>query len=312
MCRRHPADGRGPALLVRVLAPGVGGGALSSAGLGVNSGADSPTITSRAAADSPLPLHHITMSQLLRPPAAAAAAAAAAAPRLVRRAAFDIGSGMTKMQVSDVDVATGTVVSTHHAEEREVLFAADWKRSGPASVLSDPIQRKGLETLGALKAIAEELGAVELRGVATEVFRKAANGAGYLTQVESKLGIRSTLVAQVEEARLGWLTAVAGGRAAPDRIVSWDSGGGSFQITARPDGGELCTYMGSWGSTIAAERLTTAVRGLEYSEFVTANPVGEGEARALVDYCKVNDPRSPASPGILLISIDSCRLKGAS
>ena len=94
---------------------------------------------------------------------------------LRRRAAFDIGSGMSKMQVSDVDVATGRVVSTLFAEERSVLFAADWKGSGERSELSDEIQREGLEVLGALREIARQHEATELRAVATEVFRKAVS-----------------------------------------------------------------------------------------------------------------------------------------
>ena len=94
---------------------------------------------------------------------------------LRRRAAFDIGSGMSKMQVSDVDVATGRVVSTLFAEERSVLFAADWKGSGECSELSEEIQREGLEVLGALREIARQHEATELRAVATEVFRKAVS-----------------------------------------------------------------------------------------------------------------------------------------
>ena len=94
---------------------------------------------------------------------------------LRRRAAFDIGSGMSKMQVSDVDVATGRVVSTLFAEERSVLFAADWKGSGERSELSEEIQREGLEVLGALREIARQHEATELRAVATEVFRKAVS-----------------------------------------------------------------------------------------------------------------------------------------
>eukprot|EP01044_Picomonas_judraskeda_P033854 COSAG03_NODE_13767_length_489_cov_0.800000_1_plen_113_part_10 len=105
-----------------------------------------------------------------------AAAAARGSSTIVRRASFDIGSGMSKMQVSDVDLSAGRVVVTLFAEEREVLFAADWKASGERSELSEEIQARGLEVLGALRRIADELGATQIRGVATEVFRKAANG----------------------------------------------------------------------------------------------------------------------------------------
>lgn len=111
-----------------------------------------------------------------------------------------------------------------------------------------------MDTLCSLQSIAEELGATEMRAVATEVFRRAKNGQQYLERVQARTAVEVSLVPQEEEARLGWLTAVA---SQPDlaaaRVISWDSGSGSFQITARPDGaGELQSYLGSWGSTIAA------------------------------------------------------------
>ena len=159
-----------------------------------------------------------------------AAAAVRCSSVVRRRAAFDIGSGMTKMQVCDVELATGRILATHFAEERQVLFAADWKQNSReggmgAAGLSGSIQQQGLEVLGELKTIAMGLGAVEMRAVATEVFRKAANGAQFLESVESRLGIQSSIIAQEEEARLGWLTAVAGSVAVPESVLAWDSGG---------------------------------------------------------------------------------------
>jgi hypothetical protein len=192
-----------------------------------------------------------------------------------------------------------------------------------------------METLRALRAIAEGLGATQMRGVATEVFRKARNGERYLGntpsrpapspkpppilkcipsgrlgclcflvggrklaaeghptgagQVQAQLGLQASLVAQEEEARLGWLTAVAGS-GGDSRVISWDSGSGSFQITARrrgaghgSGGSALLTYMGAWGSTIAAECLMTEVRQGEFDRsLASCNPVSLGEARALV------------------------------
>eukprot|EP01052_Picozoa_sp_SAG31_P038580 SAG31_NODE_5182_length_2694_cov_25.840848_1_plen_332_part_00 len=178
-----------------------------------------------------------------------------------------------------------------------MLYAADWKRSGTAGVLSTDIQQKGVDVLTELKHEATLLGAEQYSGIATEVFRKASNGADYLAQVRAKLGIPVVVVAQEAEARLGWLTAVAGGRAPAHTVIAWDSGGGSFQITARPKtetgSDELLLYMGSWGSTVAAEQLTTAIRGQDFSTFATANPVRLTEARALVDHCKSTLPTAP-------------------
>ena len=226
-------------------------------------------------------------------------------PRTLRRAAFDIGSGMSKMQVSDIDLATGRVLATQFAEEREVLFAADWKASGQASELSEAIRARGLGVLGDLRAIAEELGATEMRGVATEVFRKASNGSAYLAQVELQLGLNAEVIAQTEEARLGWLTAVAGLEEGVDssKVVAWDSGGGSFQVSARPDGDEVVCFNGSWGSTVATECLMTKVQKVAYAGGESSpNPVSMAHAQELIVAIKATMEPAPGWLGELLES----------
>ena len=59
-----------------------------------------------------------------------------------------------------------------------------------------------METLCSLQSIAEELGATEMRAVATEVFRRAKNGEQYLKRVQARTAVEVSLVAQEEEARL--------------------------------------------------------------------------------------------------------------
>lgn len=202
------------------------------------------------------------------------------------------------MQVSDVDLGTGRILATHFAEERQVLFAADWKANAGAggTGLSDEIQQEGLEVLAALKTIAEELGTAEMRGIATEVFRKATNGSGFLQQIEQQLGIRASIIEQQQEARLGWLAAVAGSSVPQGSVVAWDSGGGSFQITGQvaADGG-VQSYMGAWGSTVATDALVTSVRGKSFTlGGGGVNPVSMEEARALIDRIQASLEPAPA------------------
>jgi exopolyphosphatase/pppGpp-phosphohydrolase len=164
-----------------------------------------------------------------------------------------------------------------------------------AAGLSGSIQQQGLEVLGELKTIAMGLGAVEMRAVATEVFRKAANGAQFLESVESRLGIQSSIIAQEEEARLGWLTAVAGSVAVPESVLAWDSGGGSFQITARrADIDEMQSFLGEWGSTVATDALVSSIRGGTFTIGGDVNPVSMAEARALVAAVRQTLPPPPA------------------
>eukprot|EP00429_Kryptoperidinium_foliaceum_P005773 CAMPEP_0176023944 /NCGR_PEP_ID=MMETSP0120_2-20121206/11689_1 /TAXON_ID=160619 /ORGANISM="Kryptoperidinium foliaceum, Strain CCMP 1326" /LENGTH=318 /DNA_ID=CAMNT_0017357111 /DNA_START=38 /DNA_END=991 /DNA_ORIENTATION=- len=203
-------------------------------------------------------------------------------PQSQRRAAFDIGSGATKLVVAEV---VGSHVTTVlFGEERPVPFAIEWKKSADGR-LSDAIQAQGLAVLRALLEVCRQHG-VEItacRAVATEVFRKAANGGDFLQAVQSQLGLAVEVVSQEVEAELGFRTAVALQDAPPQDIVCWDSGGASFQITSLdPAGGSLRSWVGALGSGNTTAMLVEGVQGHAFAERATPNPVSATEAESLI------------------------------
>merc|ERR1719189_1173206 len=85
----------------------------------------------------------------------------------------------------------------------------------------------------------------ERRAIATEVFRKAANGEQYLAQIKEEFGLAVDMVSQDLEAELGFRTAAALHDGRAQDLICWDSGGASFQITTPSmDGGPLRSYVG--------------------------------------------------------------------
>ena len=152
-----------------------------------------------------------------------------------RRAAFDIGSGATKLMIADVDVETGQLGDTVHASERTVKYAFDWKTHG---VLSDAVQAEGIKMLHALRTEVLASGCTAYTAVATEVFRKAPNGAAFLQRVRAELGLEIALVSQEEEAQIGFLTAVAVGRRGRAAPLAGGSGGGRADGPGGGEGGE--------------------------------------------------------------------------
>ena len=207
-----------------------------------------------------------------------------------RRGAFDIGSGATKLQVSDVS-SDGTIVRTLYGEERPCAFGSDWLKSTDGC-LSIAIQEKGIKTIQDLKLIGDELGVESYAVIATEVFRKASNGHIFLDNVRS-MGISVTVISQEIEAELGYATAVAyGGGQGRKACIAWDSGGGSFQIsTMLRDGNssgddsdqKLSMYMGAFGSGIATATLVEGLQGRKLSEVPTPNPVSLADAELLIE-----------------------------
>ena len=138
--------------------------------------------------------------------------------------------------------------------------------------------------------------------------------------MKSQLGIETSVIAQEEEAKLGWLTAVAGAAdvspATARHVLAWDSGGGSFQISARPEGSEIVCYNGAWGSTVAAEALMTKIQGVRFDGAGSSpNPVSMEQALELVTAIRQTlEPPPPwlaamlAAPATTLVGIggDTC------
>eukprot|EP00931_Biecheleriopsis_adriatica_P005311 TRINITY_DN106837_c0_g1_i1.p1 TRINITY_DN106837_c0_g1~~TRINITY_DN106837_c0_g1_i1.p1 ORF type:complete len:341 (+),score=71.65 TRINITY_DN106837_c0_g1_i1:45-1025(+) len=208
-----------------------------------------------------------------------------------RRAAFDIGSGATKLMIADVDGST--VTQQVFGKEVPVAFAVDWKQSSDGQ-LSEEIQAKGLEVLRSFLSTCDEH-AVPTNArcaIATEVFRKASNGTAYLERVQA-LGLPVKMLSQSEEAEVGFKTAVALQDGPAKDVICWDSGGASFQITSRNSGGSLCSYLGSLGTGVVTSILVETVKGQNFAEVPSPNPVTVQEAEALVKELKTKIPEAP-------------------
>jgi exopolyphosphatase/guanosine-5'-triphosphate,3'-diphosphate pyrophosphatase len=129
--------------------------------------------------------------------------------------ALDLGSGSTKMEVMDRDA--GGSLTLHQIERRQCLRGVGLKHDleSNGGSLSAAVVEELIAMLGQLLALAAAQQPVvpqaQLRcaAVATAAFREAANGEAVCAQVQSRLGLAVQIVNQTEEARLGFLSAVA-------------------------------------------------------------------------------------------------------
>lgn len=223
-----------------------------------------------------------------------------------RRAAFDVGSGSTKLQVSEVDMKTGKIVQTFYNSERPQAYGIALQQSADGN-LGEEVVRMGIELFLELKAVAtEKYQVVKFAAVATEVFRKAKNGMEVLQRLRDATQIEIVLVNQDLEAELGFKSVVAESKQAEVDICVWDSGGASFQITAlhevQLDGViVLNKYLGTVGTSIALSVLITDVLGRRMEDIGdmkapgAVNPVPtsakEGLIRAMTARLPVEVPR---------------------
>mmetsp|Transcript_28222 Transcript_28222/g.84242 ORF Transcript_28222/g.84242 Transcript_28222/m.84242 type:complete len:350 (-) Transcript_28222:24-1073(-) len=238
---------------------------------------------------------------------------------LATRCALDIGSGQHKLLIAVVDAASGTIVRKVHGEQRQVLLNHDLVQNAAAgrSELSEAALAASRAVLEAFRALAVEAGATQFAGVATAVFRRAQNGEAFLDRINGELGLGLRIVSQASEGELGYLSACSGLPPPPpsdvEPLVAWDSGGGSFQISARV-GGALCVWEGPVGDS----NVTAALLGVQGSAFsgsshgvrTSPNPVSAGEAAALV--AKLEQELLPPPPAWLppLLAAPGCRVVG--
>lgn len=182
--------------------------------------------------------------------------------RMVRRAAFDVGSAACKILVADVDLHAGSVpaITNTVLSERVAVPLSDDLAQGQGACFSERSLMELREVLLEFKRQAEELGAEQFAGIATAAFREASNGAAFLLQLREE-GLPIRILSQKREALLGFLTA---NHLCPEipayDIVSWDCGGGSFQITTEVSP-EWDSWMKPLGTSVAKTLLLTKVRG---------------------------------------------------
>lgn len=156
---------------------------------------------------------------------------AAACPHLIeRRVAFDVGSGKIKMQISDVDVTANKIINVLLSDTAKVPLREDLATS-KEGMFSQEVQNQAVTAIKQLVEKAKIFRPEAYHAVATEGLRLAKNGPQLAEKIKLETGVPVTILTQQEEGILGFTSAVNEADIDPERAVSWDFGGGSFQIT---------------------------------------------------------------------------------
>jgi len=212
----------------------------------------------------------------------------------VKLAAFDIGSGATKLDVALVDQSATPwkiVGDLLYSEQVEVLLAHDLKASED-NTLSVRIMDESVRELARMKQIAETLGVEGMLAIGTAVFRLADNGMQLVHRIRSELGLKMHVISQDEEGRLGYLTAATAAGASGSHLVAWDSGGASFQMSMCGKCG-ISVYEGPLGTSLVTAMLVEEVQQKRFSECQSPNPVTLPQVHDLVAKASAALPEAP-------------------
>lgn len=232
------------------------------------------------------------------------------------RAAFDVGSGATKIAIAqcvpnkslnagtDEGTSPGSGIQSYnvcmpllHEDYQEVLLRHSLN---PEGFIAQETLDRCYRVLSGYAQKAREIGCSEMFGIATAVFRDSKNGQDFLDKVSRNLGIQIDIVSQALEGKIGYRTAVTASLSTSQRFISrspsksrgsreviaWDSGGGSFQITSSK--GDM--YGGQVGSSTALKIMMENVQGRKFSgsSHCSCNPCSIQDCVGLKNYLELN------------------------
>ncbi len=140
-------------------------------------------------------------------------------------AALDLGTNNCRLLVATPSADGFRVIDSY---SRIVRLGADLAQTG---VLAEAAMERAFTALGVCAGIIRRRNALQVRAVATQACRAAANGLAFLAEVERRTGLQLSVITPDEEARL----AVAGcldliDSSAKAAIVL-DVGGGSTEVS---------------------------------------------------------------------------------
>lgn len=192
------------------------------------------------------------------------------------RAAFDIGSGTTKMKVAKVNTCEQRIIEMLVEAQEKVSYKEALKAS-EENTLSLDILTKGAQALNRLKIKAQEFNPEIYIGSATSAFRTAINGEQARKILETKTDIKIKVISQELEAKIGFVAAAQLVSADLNKIVVWDIGGGSMQITTLDPNGAYDIYKGKVASVSFKNHIIEQVQYKNLSETSTPNPISSAD-----------------------------------
>lgn len=188
------------------------------------------------------------------------------------RAAFDIGSGTTKMKVARVNSCQQRIEKILLEADIPVAYKEDLEKSSDGKFSFEIIQ-SGISALKNLRQQAIKLGAKEFFAVATSAARAAQNAPELVLQIDREVALKVHIISQQQEAILGHVAALAQAKVGADHLVVWDIGGGSMQITTGGSG-DFQIYAGQMASVSFKNHVIEAI---QKKKSATPNPISASE-----------------------------------
>lgn len=202
------------------------------------------------------------------------------------RAAFDIGSGETKLKVAKVDACKYLINVVLLESKRDVNYKGDLAKSKNGN-FSDTIMKEGRQALVELKEEAMKLKPQEFTSVATAAFRDAKNAKAFVEKLNLELNLKIQIITQQEEGVLGFYAAKS---KIPDMNMTgslvWDIGGGSQQMIHQDFVKNRLQYIVYEGKLASTPFKNHVIQKIQKRNVDSPNPLKENQYKSALVYAK--------------------------
>lgn len=198
-------------------------------------------------------------------------------------AAFDIGSGTTKIKVAKVDVCRQKIIESLYEEDSPVEYKQDLSESFD-NKLSKKIIDFGSKSINILKEKVKKYNPSSYVAAATSAFRTAANGEFAVKQISKNTGIKIKIISQEMEAKIGFIGASSISDNDLKDVVVWDIGGGSMQMSSYDGQGRFNIYEGKLASVSFKNYVIEKLHNDKIEEVKSPNPISEDDNFKSLNY----------------------------
>lgn len=194
------------------------------------------------------------------------------------RAAVDIGSGATKLRVAKVDLQSQKITEVIETAGFAVLYQEHLSRASDGN-FDEQVKAAGLDAIKQSVAIAKKHGAEKVVAVATAAFRKAGNADQFIDEIFKETGVVVNIIDQELEGALAFQAVRANMSIPAERLVVWDIGGGSVQLTAAASSKneDYTIYRGHDASTPFKDYVIEKLQQRSLEHYNTPNPMNFAE-----------------------------------
>ncbi|MBA3604214.1 MAG: hypothetical protein H0W50_11395 [Parachlamydiaceae bacterium] len=201
---------------------------------------------------------------------------AAETPNRAIRATLDIGSGATKLRVAEVDLQTKKITRILESKSYAVPYQEQLSQAKDNN-FDRQVMDQGLQALQDASLIAKKYNVEKVIAVATAAFRKANNAQDYIDEIAQKTGITVHVIDQTLEGELAFQAVRAQFGYDPEKLVVWDIGGGSIQLTTMNGKGEYEIYQGHIASVPFKNHVISQIQKKDPLAVSTPNPISAEE-----------------------------------